>query len=127
MRRYLKPGAIALAVVAILAVVVGTTLAFADSPDEDATGGGPRDVFIGKVAESLGLDDEQVAEAFKDAVQDMIDEALLLRLDKAVEEGIITEGEATEIMDWLNDRPEALKKLGPPGGRLQMRDAWQIP
>ena len=127
MRRYLKPGAIALAVVAILAVIVGTTVAFADSPDEEATTAGPRDVFIGKVAESLGLDEAQVAEAFHNAVQDMFTERLVLRLDRAVEEGIITEGEATEIMDWVNDRPEALKKLRPPGDRFQMRDAWQIP
>ncbi len=127
MRRYLKPGAIALAVVAIFAIVIGTTVAFADSPDENATAARPRDVFIGKVAESLGLDDEQLADAFKDARQEMVGEALQLRLDNAVEEGIITEGEATEIMEWWNDRPEALEKLGPPGGRFQARDAWQIP
>lgn len=127
MRRYLKPGAIALAVVAILAVIVGTTVAFADSPDEEATTAGPKDVFIGKVAESLGLDEEQVADAFQSALEDMFAERLVLRLDQAVGEGLITEGEATEIMDWVNDRPEALKKLRPPRDRFQMRDVWQIP
>jgi len=127
MRRCLKPGAIALAVAVIIAIAIGTTLAFADSPDDNATAEGPRDVFIGKVAESLGLDDEQLAEAFKNARQEMVGEALQLRLDKAVEEGIITEDEATEIMDWWNDRPEALEKLSPPARRHHLRDVWQTP
>ncbi len=125
MRKYLKLGTIALVAVAILAAVVGTTIAFAGSPDGDANADGvPRQVFISKVANILGLEEEQVADALKLARQEMFQEAQEQRLQKAIEDGLITEEEADQIKQWWQDCPEALQRLGPPG-RLQMRNAWQ--
>lgn len=125
MRKYLKLGTIALVAVAVLAAVVGTTVAFAGSPDGDVdTDGVPRQVFISKVANILGLEEEQVADAFILARQEMFQEAQEQRLQKAIENGLITDEEATQIQQWWQDQPEALQSLGQPG-RLQMRNAWQ--
>ncbi len=125
MRKYLKLGMIALVAVAVLATVVGTTIAFAGSPDEDANAdSGPRQVFISKVANILGLEEDQVADAFGQARQEMFQEAQEQRLQKAIDDGLITEEEATQIREWWQDRPEALQSLGQPD-RPQLRNAWQ--
>ena len=125
MRRYLKLGVIALVAVAFLAAVVGTSVAFAGSPDGDVdTDGGPRQVFIDKVATILDLEEDQVADAFGQARQEMFQEAQEQRLQKAIENGLITEEEATQIREWWQDRPDALQNLGQ-RGRHQIRNAWQ--
>lgn len=125
MRKYLKLGTIALVAVAVLAAVVGTTVAFAGSPDGDANANGvPRQVFISKVANILGLEEEQVADAFIQARQEMFKETQEQRLQQAIEDGLITEEEATQIREWWQDRPEALQSLGQPG-HPQIRNAWQ--
>lgn len=81
-----------------------------------------RDIFISKVAGTLGLTEEEVADAIEQARQEMRDEVFGQRLDKAVENGLITEDEAAEIQEWWDNRPAALDKLGPPGHpRLHMR------
>ena len=122
MRKHLKLGVIALVVVAVLAAVVGTSVAFAGSSDGDVdTDGGPGKVFVSKVATILGLEEEQVADAFRQAGQEMSQEAREAReareqrLKKAIEDGLITEEEATQIREWWQDRPEALQSLGQPG------------
>jgi hypothetical protein len=124
MRRYIKLGVIALVVVAVFAAVIGTTVAFAGSPDGDTNAdGGPRQVFIGKVANILGLEEEQVADAFGQAHQQMFQEAQEQRIQQAIEDGLITEEEATQIRQWWQDRPEALETLGQPG-QPRFRNAW---
>ncbi len=125
MRRYLKLGAIAFVAVAIIAAVVGTSVAFAGSSDGDVdTDGGPRQVFIGKVASILGLEEEQVANAFRQARQEMFQEAQEQRLQKAIDDGLITEEEATQIREWWQDRPEALQSLRQ-ADHYRIRNAWQ--
>jgi len=116
MRKHLKVGVIALVAVAVLAAVVGTSVAFAGSSDGDVdTDGGPGKIFISKVANILGLEEDQVSDAFRQARQEMFQEAQEQRLQKAIENGLITEEEATQIREWWQDRPEALQSLGQPG------------
>ena len=116
MRKHLKVGVIALVAVAVLAAVVGTSVAFAGSSDGDIdTDGGPGKIFISKVANILGLEEDQVSDAFRQARQEMFQEAQEQRLQKAIENGLITEEEATQIREWWQDRPEALQSLGQPG------------
>ena len=125
MRKHLKLGMIALMAVAVLATVVGTSVAFAGSSDGDFdTDGGPGKIFISKVANILGLEEEQVADAFIQARQEMFQEAQEQRLQQAIEDGLITEEEATQIREWWQDRPDALQNLGQ-RGRHQIRNAWQ--
>jgi hypothetical protein len=73
------------------------------------------EIFVSKVAEKLGLDEETVATAMDEARDEMRLEALQERLQEAVEEGTITQDEADQILQWEQSRPEALDKLGGPG------------
>jgi len=103
-----------IALVAIIALGVGiTAVVSAESPEGEAgSAGGPRQIFISKVADILGLDEEQLADAFIQARQEMWEECCEQRLQRAVEEGRITEGEAEQIREWLQSRPEALQQPG---------------
>ncbi|MCK4324296.1 MAG: hypothetical protein KAW89_07180 [Armatimonadetes bacterium] len=116
MKKHMKLGVVAIvAVLALTAGIAATALAL--SPEgEAASVDGPRQVFVSKVADILGLEDEQVADAFRQASQQMREEAQQQRLQEAVENGLITEEEAGMIQEWWQDRPEAIQQLGPPGG-----------
>lgn len=78
----------------------------------------PGQTFISKVANILGLPEEQVADAFKQARQEMQDEALQNWLQKLVDEGKITQEEADEYLEWWQSRPDI--DLGP-GKGFQLR------
>jgi len=123
MRKYMKFGLIA--IVALTALSVGiTAIAFAESPEgEVGSDTGPRQIFLSKVADILGLDEEQVADAFKQARQEMREERQEQRLQNAIDEGLITEAEANQIRGWWDSRPEAMQQLGPQG-RQHMRNTW---
>ena len=73
------------------------------------SGGGQVD---SRVAEILERDEETVADAFKQATQQRVDEALQARLDKLVEAGRITQEQADELKAWYDERPEGLSGLG---------------
>ncbi len=64
--------------------------------------------LLARVAEKLGVTEEELANAFKEAQQEIRGEAFITWLDKAVEEGRITEDEAEEIREWWQQRPEVL-------------------
>jgi len=64
--------------------------------------------LLARVAEILGVSQEDLANAFKQARQEMRDEAFFRYLDKAVEEGLIDEGEAEAIKQWWEQKPEVL-------------------
>ena len=80
-----------------------------DSTDNETS---PHDIYVGKVAEKLGLDEDTVATAMKEARQEMMDEALAERLQEAVDEGRITQEQADQISEWMKSRPEALDEIG---------------
>ena len=65
-----------------------------------------------RVAEILELDEETVADAFEQATQQRVDEALQARLDKLVEAGRITQEQADELKAWYDERPEGVPGLG---------------
>ena len=101
MKKYTKFGVIAIA--AILALTVGlTAVAFAQSPDEADSNGGPGQIFIGKVAGILGLDEGQVADAFAQARSEMKAE----RLQNLIDQGVITQEEADQLKEWWEARPD---------------------
>ena len=61
-----------------------------------------------RVAEILGIPQEDLSNAFKQAQQEMREEASLRALDKAVEKGLITQEEADQIKEWWQQRPGVL-------------------
>jgi hypothetical protein len=80
--------------------------------DETDNQTSPHDIFVGKVAEKLGLDEDTVASAMKEAREEMRQEALEKRLQEAVDDGVITQEQADEILAWMESRPAALDELG---------------
>jgi len=108
----------------ILLTVGGTTIALAQDdeeleegeltteevegilPDEES------DSLLARVAEILGTSEEELRDAFRQAREEMIEErfegALYSMLDKAVEEGLLSDNESQEIREWWEEKPEAL-------------------
>lgn len=93
----------------------------------------PLKKLFSRVAEILGIDEQQLIDAFKQARQEMMDEAFDKRLGKAVERGRLTEEQAEEIKGWWEARPEylplgfllGLHKSGPvPHGKLSWGSRW---
>jgi hypothetical protein len=112
MKKYMKVGLIAIAAISVLSFCI-TAVVSAESPDGVAGGDGePRQVFLGKVAATLGLGEDQVADAVKQARQEMREECQQQRLQNALDEGLITDTEAGQIQDWWDSRPEAMQQLG---------------
>jgi hypothetical protein len=72
----------------------------------------PMQTLISKVANILGLPEQQVADAFKQARQEMQDEALQNWLQKLVDEGKITQEEADQYLEWWQARPDITFGLG---------------
>ncbi len=68
--------------------------------------------LLSRVAEILGISEEELSNAFAQAKQEMMAErcevAFYEFLKQAIEEGLITEEEAEEIKEWWEQRPEAL-------------------
>lgn len=70
------------------------------------------DGLLSRVAEILGIPDDELSEAFAQAKQEMMAEscekAFYEFLDRAVKEGLVTEEEAKEIKEWWEQKPDAL-------------------
>ena len=107
--------------VAILVLGVGgTTIAMAqegeepEPQDEELTAEVGENDFLARVAEILGIPEEELREAFKQARQEMMEErwekAFNRLLDKAVAEGLLTPEEAEEIREWWEQKPEVLDR-----------------
>ncbi|MCX6000053.1 MAG: hypothetical protein NTU41_10840 [Chloroflexi bacterium] len=112
MRKHAKWIAVAVVAVALLAVGLTATV-FAGSGDEGAGQTATKqDEFASKVAENLGLTEEQVSDAMTQARREMQDEAVAQKLQNAVASGRITQDEADQINTWWQSRPDALGKLG---------------
>jgi len=83
--------------------------------------------LLARVAENLGIAEVELANAFEQAQQEMRDEAFTRYLDKAVEDGLITQQEANEIEEWWVQRPEGIDCLTPRrflGKALHNRHMW---
>ena len=108
--------------VAVVLLTVGgvaTVMAQEEEPvqEEPAPQLEGRTGLLAKVAEILGISQEELGNAFRQAQQEMMQEAFIRALDKAVEEGLITQQEADEIKEWWENKPEALDRLTP-GARI---------
>ncbi len=94
-------------VVILLLAVGGTAMVLAQeepTPTPEASAEG----LLARVAEILDIPQEDLVNAFKQARQEMRQEAFVRALDKAVAEGYITQEEANEIKEWWQQKPEAL-------------------
>ena len=104
MQRNLKVGMVTLAVVLLLGVL-GAGAAFAQAPTPSPSTGTTtstktdwQSVLLGKVANILGVDQQRLADAVKQANKEVQNE----QIDQAVKDGRITQAYA----DWLKQRPD---------------------
>lgn len=63
--------------------------------------------FLQKIAEILGISVEELNSIFQQARQELKQDAFQQFLNRAVEEGRLTQEEADEISAWWGQRPEA--------------------
>ena len=70
--------------------------------------------LLSRVAAKLGISEEELSDAFAQAKEDIMaergEQAFDELLDRAVEEGLITEEEAAEIAGWWEQKPEAFNR-----------------
>ena len=127
MKKLIVYGPIAMALIAALAVGIPAAVA-ADSSDAAPTQTAvtdeqrPGQEIISRAAEILGIDEETVGNAFRQATQEMMTERHQERLQNAVENGLITEEEAAEIQAWFDSRPDCMDGLGPLGEQNQFME-----
>lgn len=99
----------ALAVVLLLSLGATMTV-MADEEPAPSTEAGCG--LLARVADILEIDEEDLVNAFRQARQEMLEEQLQNReqariraLNRAVENGYITQEQADEILGWWNQRP----------------------
>ncbi len=92
-------------VVALLITAGATAVVMAqEEPPAETQGHG----LLSRVAAILGIPEDELASAFKQARHEMREEVFDRALARAVEKGRITPDEAVEIKQWLEQRSEAL-------------------
>ena len=97
------------AVVLALLLTVGATATVMAEGEEEETTPPPEENAKGlleRVADILEIDEEELINAFKQAQQEMKEEAFIKALDRAVEEGLITQEQADAIIEWWGQRPD---------------------
>lgn len=77
--------------------------------------GEQQDTLLSRVAEILGIDQQTLENAFKQARQEQQEKKLDEWLKKLVEKGVLTEEQAKAYKEWLESRPEGIPFM--PGGR----------
>ena len=88
-------------------LAVGLTGASALAHNDDGETETPRETVAAKVAEILGIEDEQVVrDALQQATQEVRLDRLEHRLDHMVEAGVLTQDQADEYLAWYEARPE---------------------
>lgn len=116
--------------VAVVLLAAGsTTIVMAqEEPAPEETPQAEANGLLTRVAEILGIDEEDLVNAFNQARQEMRDEAFLRWLDEAVEKGLIDEVEAEEIKGWWGQKPEAFDRLCPRArisAAIRSRQMWR--
>ncbi len=96
------------AVVLALLLTVGVTATVMAEEEEETTPPPEENAqgLLGRVADILEIDEEDLIAAFKQAQQEMKEEVFINRLNQAVEEGRITQEQADEIIGWWQLRPD---------------------
>ncbi|MFC1899120.1 hypothetical protein ACFLXP_02175 [Chloroflexota bacterium] len=96
----------ALAVVTLLILGTTATVLADETEDETVTEETDTDSLLGRVAGILGIDQDDLKDAFTQARDEMKESAFTNRLGGAVENGTITQEQADEILEWWAERPE---------------------
>ncbi len=130
MKRFKKKPLIITLIAIATTVGITTGLVFAQDESEDATQPVARhEALLERVCEiyedntGVVIEPEALEDAFAQAQDEMMAEAMQNRLDALVEEGIITQEEADQLKEWWEAKPEISlpghpMARGGPGGRF---------
>jgi polyhydroxyalkanoate synthesis regulator phasin len=99
-------------VVLVAVLIVGATAGIALAQNET---GGKRGALLARVAEILGIEQQQVENAFAQATRELREEALDQQLQSLVDSGKITQQEANEYKAWLESKPADMPLVPPRG------------
>ncbi|MBA7642848.1 hypothetical protein ES703_50557 [subsurface metagenome] len=98
---------ISMLVAALLLTMGGVTMVMAEGEEETTPSPeASENALLERVANILGIDEEDLLDAFEQAQQEMGEEAFINRLNQAVAEGLITQEQANEIIKWWEQRPD---------------------
>ncbi len=95
-------------VAVVLLTVGGVAAVMADDGSTPTSNTANTTGLLARVAKNLGITEEELANAFEQAQQEMRQEAFIRSLDRAVEKGLIAPEEADEIKGWWAQRPEVM-------------------
>ena len=116
---------IALLAAAVLAVSIGGVVL---AQEATAPSG---NTLLARVAVILGIDQQKVEDAFKQAAREQQSEALTNRLKALVEAGKMTQAEADQYKAWAESRPDVPFAPGFGGRGGMMRGfgggCWGVP
>jgi len=93
--------------IALLAAVVlaGSTVGVVFAQSENNADEQPK-TLLSRVAEILQIDEQALKDAFIQAQKEMQTEAVERYLEKAVEQGAMTQEEANQYLEWWRARPD---------------------
>jgi len=102
--------------VAVLAAILllsvgGTAMVMAQEEEPTPTPEAGANGLLARVADILGISQDELGNAFRQAQQEMRQETFLRFLDKAVAQERITQAEADEFLEWWEQRPETCDRL----------------
>ena len=99
----------ALVVALLLAVGAATTVMAQGEEETTPPPESSEKGLLERVGDILGIEEEDLIDAFEQAQQEIWDDAFISRLDKAVEEGYITQEQADGIREWWGQKPEFME------------------
>lgn len=102
--------------VAVLAAILllsvgGTAMVIAQEEEPAPAPEAGANGLLARVADILGISQDELGNAFRQAQQEMRQETFLRFLDKAVAQGRITQEEGDEFLEWWEQRPETCDRL----------------
>ena len=94
---------------AVLLLVAGTTAAVVAQEEPEPTPGARG--LLARVADILDVPQEELIDAFKQARQELRQDAFIRALDMAVKKELIAQDEADQITEWWEQRPDVLDQM----------------
>lgn len=96
------------AIISILAAVIlmGISAGVVFAQDENDAKIKDCNPIFTRVAEIMGVDEQELENAFKQAMKEQKEQMLNERMQKLVEDGKLTSEEANKYKEWLEARPD---------------------
>jgi hypothetical protein len=95
---------IAIISVLIAVIVLGISAGVVFAQDEPEAK--PDNPILTRVAEILNIDEQQLSDAFQQAMKEEREQKQEQYLQKLIEEGVITSEQAAQYKNWMDSRPD---------------------